>query len=557
MKKIFALIIILIGIGLLSNVAMADDYYGPVNMVGKAFQQASTTIMKQLTDVGFKLLFGLSMINFIMIGYKEIQNGEIDRSIGSFVKAFIWLSFVVWVMMPAPDPVSAGLSNGANFIQSVVDQFMKLASTLTGGDSQTAFGAADVMNVGLNASHNLIASVAKATTGNVVNLVLAVALPNVTIFTALMLMVMNAIILLSCGYIAVKIFMVKLDAAIVITISPLCFALAGLAALKEQGMAPFKNLITIVFRIVILAAIVSTMKIVSDYLTQVLDTNAAGGVSDIWSPITAAIFGYVLLAFLAHKSDGIASAMSSGSSMFGSSDVAGAAAIGAAVGSALATGGASAVAGAAKIPQAMGDFMKTAEASISNASGGGSGGGGGGGNRQSGFSDFGAPGPNAPDGPARPKRAAEASALASLSGASPEVAKAASNAAGQGGNAQQINDAVIGAGGSPEQAKAISAAASGDATDLKTMRAAHNARPENVAAAEAAQSQVGSGPAQDSRANAGIGGGSNPAAKSDSPDAPGGQRKLTAMEHLANVNDRVAKEQSTVHSQVNVNAHDS
>lgn len=486
-----------------SRTLWAADYYGPGDLVGSALQQASTSVMTQLTNIGFKLLFGLSLLKFTIIGFNQVAAGDIEMSVGKYAKAFVWLSFLVWLMSPSATPVRDGLSNGANFIQTVINQFLGLASTMSGSGGNS-FDAGDILNAGLNASHNLIVSVAKATVGNVGNLILAVALPNVTIFTALMLMAMNVLILISCGYIALKVFMVKIDAAIVITITPLSFALAGLDALKETGLAPFKSMLTIIFRIVILASIVAAIKIVSDNLSNVLDTNAVGGVSDIWSPITAAIFGYILLAFLAHKSDAIAGAMSSGSSMFGSSDVAGAAAIGAAVGAAVVTGGASVAAGAAKGAGSMGDFMKN----ISGNTGGGT---------AKNESGKGVGGQMEPVGDA-PQKSSQS--LTESAGSGNSVPKES-----------DFPDAGVGA-------------TAGD----------NNAALHRPAPTPLPQSNSNSGDA----ISAGIGGGSSKLEESlgklvDQMSKP---KQPTFGERLGAVNNHVAQEKTAVHASVNVNAHD-
>ena len=491
------------------EISMAADYYGPADMVGDALQKSTTAIMGQLTGIAFKMLFGLSLLKFAIQGYGLINQGDIEMSIGKWAKSLIWISFVVWLMSPAASPVRDGLSNGADFIQSTTDYFLGLASKMSGGDG-VSFSAGEIFSLGLQASHNLIFSVAKATAGNVVNAVLAIALPNVTIFTALMLMVMNLVILLTTGWIAVKVFMVKLDAAIVIAISPLSFSLMGLDALKEQGLAPFKNLITIIYRIVILASIVSALKIVSDFLSNVLHTNASGGVSDVWTPITAAIFGYLLLAYMAHRSDAIAQSLSSGSSMFSAGDMASSVATGVAAGMAVAAGGAAAAETVGKAGQSMGDFIKslsTDGGSISNASGSG----------QGGFGhDFVGSAPVAPPKP-------------------PEM------------SLQELRNhpSVIGnrKESFPFNLAGIPQSPSGSSSPS-------SAKP---------SSQPVSGSNSGSGSSAGIGGASSGTDQKldkliDSMSKPA--QKPSFGDRLSTLNDHVAKEQTTVQANVNVNAHD-
>lgn len=368
MKKNLLLVAILAGIVFLPETVSAQDYYGPIDQVGGALQDATAAILKQITEVAFKLLFSLSLVKFILQGITLAKAGDIEMSIGKWASSFLWIGFVVWLMSPAASPVRDGLPNGADFIQRGVDWALGYASTMSGGNG-TSFSAADIFNIGLNASHNLITAVGASMTGSVVAVVKTFTMPQVTILTALMLVVTNTAILVSCGYIAVKVFMVKLDAAVVIALSPLSFALSGLDALREQGMAPFKNLITIIYRIFILAAIVSAMKVVSDSLSTVL-TNATNGGTEVWAPIWAAIFGYFILLYMAHKSDGIAAGLSSGSSMFSSGDMASSIATGVAAGMAVATGGAAMAGAAAKGGQSMGDFIKelTTKGEVSNAS---------------------------------------------------------------------------------------------------------------------------------------------------------------------------------------------
>jgi len=496
MKKILLLMVVLCGLFLLPELAIADDYAGPIDLVGAALQQSTLSVMNQLNGIAFNILYGLSMLKFIIMGYGQFKNGEIETLINKLAFGFIWVGFVVYLMNPAANPVSPGLSNGGNFIQGTVDYFLNFASKLSGGTG-SSFNSGDIMNVGLTASHNLIVSVATAMTSNVGNVVTAVVLPETTLFTALMLMLMNLLILASCAYIALKIFMVKIEVSLVICISPLSFALAGLDALREQGLAPFKNMLTIVYRIVILAAIVASMKIVSDNLVQVLTANSNGGMTDVWTPIAAAIFGYILLGFLAHKSDGIAASLSSGSSMFGSGDVASSAAMGAAIGAAVVSGGTSVAAGAAKGGQSMGNFIKEnipggSRGSISN------------------FSDVGSGG----DAPTRSSSSAPMSSLATSSVDSGAPVRSNANA-------------------TPEKTTPIGA---------------------NNSSAPTRGSQKSSG------ADAGISGAGNPMEqKLDKVLKTLGQQgnnSPTFGQRISALNDHVAKEQTTVNSSVNLNAHD-
>ena len=569
MKKLIYLSLLVILI-ITPELALAD-YVFPTDMVGNALLESTNAVMIQLTTIAFSLLFYLSLLQFSIKGYGMVIDGEIEKSIGNVAKYIIWVGFVVWMMSPSSSPVRDGLSNGADFIQRTVNFLLGFASKISGGNG-SSFDAGYIFNVGLEASHNLIVAVAKAATGSVANVVLTVAMPITGIFDALMLMFMNLVILATAGYIAIKVFMVKLDAAIVIAISPLSFALNGLSALREQGMAPFKNLLTIMYRILILAAIVSAMKVVSDNLTHVLDTaSAAGGFTDIWTPIIAAIFGYILLAYMAHRSDGIANGLSSGSSMFSSGDMASSVAAGVAAGMAVATGGAAVGAAAAKGGQSISDLIKSLgdSGSVSNASPTGSG---------SDVRDIKPTGTPPMSGAAKQPQMSMAEearkirqdSIASSNNTSPRVPTLA-------GIPMNPDGSVASSSGSPRPLPGQSSShvgASKAANTIDNMVA--NGQASNPANATAVSDHlksmslndtksVGETPSSPSGAldsgtgsSAGIGGASSATdQKLDKLlETMGQSKKPTFSDRMSTLNDHVAKEQSTVQANINVNAHD-
>lgn len=580
MKRPASLLLLLIILlpALAQAAATPTDYNGPVDQVAAALTASSTKVMNQLTGIAFTILFSLSMLKFTIMGYSQIVAGDIEMTIGKYARAFIWLSFVVWVMTPAAQPVRDNLSNGADFIQRTVDYFLSFAtdmSTKNGG----SFTAGDIMLIGLSASHNIIFAVGKAATGSVEN-VMTLAIPNLALFTALMLMTMNIIVLITCGYIALKVFMVKLDAAIVIAISPLSFSLMGLDALKEQGLAPFKNLLTIIYRIVILAAIVGAMTTVSDSIAATLDSTS-GQLTDIWTPLLAAIFGFVILAYLAHRSDAIAASLSSGQSMFSSGDLASSVAAGVAVGAAVASGGAAAAGAGSKASESMSDVMK-------NMAGGG-------GTEVKNAQAFGFGGQQpAGSAPARPANSTNSSSDASAN--SPPRRPAVSGGMEQGGNAPTAQSSTSSSDtGAPARSEALgkSVAPSGNTVPGPSSTASSGTGEplgsgEKSSALSDASSVTGKRmvpagapvrtvpPGMNSNkpptrsmnipadgvqeTSAGIGAVGEPSAmekKMDgliaSMDQPKrksfGEQALTANEHLA-------KEQTAVHAHVNVNAHD-
>lgn len=350
---------------LMMTPVLAFAFDSPGDIIGKALLDSTAVITTKLQSVSIKLLFTLVLLQFVITMYGAIKSGEVDATFGKLFGSFTWVFFCLYVM-----------SYGAEFIQGVVNYFLNMASEWAGLGGGS-FDAGDVLTIGIESYSKLTVAVIKASTAGAANTILTFILPELTFITALMLFFVSIVIMISCAIIAMKIFMAKIELAIVCAISPLSFAFLGLNALRDQGIAPFKYMISLVYRIVLLAAIVSAMVFVRDNLVSVLGSASSGPVKDVWSPVLAAAFGYVLLAFLALKSDSIASTLASGSSNLSSGDVASAAAAGAAAGAALMTGGAAALAtgasGAGKAGQTMGDFLKSMTGgggSVSNASGG-------------------------------------------------------------------------------------------------------------------------------------------------------------------------------------------
>lgn len=181
-------------------------------------------------------------------------------------------------------------------------------------------------------------------------------------------------------FMALKIFMLQIELGLVVLLAPLSFSLLGLNALKDQGIAPFKSLLSLIYRIVLVGIIYSAFSEVTTSLTKFeifksldgLSTgsailNAASNLGSAFSTIGTVLTTYVFLFYLLWKSDSIAASLAGGTTSMGTGDLAGAAAAGAAAGAAVAAAG-SAVSGAVKPNPAI---PKGLEVSNAGAGGGG------------------------------------------------------------------------------------------------------------------------------------------------------------------------------------------
>lgn len=372
---------LLLGFCLLPMAAAAITYTGPGDMVGAALTSSTTTIMNSLQSMAIKLLFSFLLLQAAIDGYGQVAKGDTEASFIWLGKFVVWAGVCLWFL--ADSGTGDGLTNVGHFLRSTIDFFLAKASEWVGANG-SSFDTGDIISVGLVAYGKITLAVIKASTTNVVNagaLVAAAVVPGVApamlFITALMVFFVSMTILASCAYIALKVFMVKLQIALIICASPFSIALLGLKGLRDQGFAPFKGMLALIYRIIILAAIVSAMKVVGDNLSAVIDGLSYGIAADIWTPILAAMMGYVLLAFITHQADGIATSLASGGSGLSSGDLAGSVAAGVAAGMTMGAG--AAVAKAATGGKPMSDVIKSMvsgdKGSIKDASSGAGGGG--------------------------------------------------------------------------------------------------------------------------------------------------------------------------------------
>lgn len=476
---------ILIVVCALCVTAVAWGYDTPSDLVGRILTGSLTTISNQLQAVALRLLFSFLVLQWVMDGYAMLgTDTDVSALIAKTAKTVLWAMFCLWLLADAG--TGDKLTNLGYFMGSSVDYFLTKAGEWAGVNGGS-FDSADILEIGLAAYGKITWAVVKSTATNAVNLAAAVAVPGLTFITALMVFATSMTIMACCAYIALKVFFVKVQIAIFICVSPLAVAMLGLKGLREQGFAPFKAVLGLIYRIVVLAALVSTLKDVADNFASIIDTQGVGVAKDIWTPILGGMFGFLLLAYLVHKADELASSLASGSITMGTGDLASSVATGVAAG--MAGGAAMALMQAATGGKSMVDTVKALampELGMSNASAGAGRGG----------LDSLAPKPDdilkssgsddsqpttTPEQKAQhATMGANASDAVTKAGGTPRMAQAASNAATAGKGGDGIRSAVLSAGGTPQQAKAAAVAA-----ELGRMGAGPNTIQAGAAAAAA------------------------------------------------------------------------
>lgn len=321
-----------------------------VGAVQAALQAAAKS---QILPQAISWLGSFMFIQMVITNFGLLKSGaDLETVFVKLLGSLLWFFFCVYVM-----------SNGANFIDSVgteaLNKFMPTwispgyilaVVTAIGGSLLTGIGLSGIMVLG---------------SGNPM--------------LALVLTVIMFIIVGVGLYISIKIFMLKLELGLIIVLAPLSFSFLGLNALRDQGIAPFKALISLIYRIILFGIVCTAFKEIGTVTTTALDAiswkDPSGWVGAV-EVIFSAMFAFPMLGYLVYKSDAIASSLAGGSTNMGPGDVAAAAAAGAAAGAAVATGGAGAASAATKIPQSMANFMSTLSGggSLTNASSRGAGG---------------------------------------------------------------------------------------------------------------------------------------------------------------------------------------
>ena len=343
MRKFIALLLIL------AFPAIAQA--GAFDILDTTLKSGVKDVTNTLQTVAIIWLSSFVLIQMFVTNFGLLKSGaDIEAIYGKLIGSLMWFVFCFYV-----------LQNGAGFIESVSKGFFVTAAGISGVGG---FNPGLIIDQGATLAANLVGKINDATS------ITSGLLP------ALIGGLLGVTILATAALIAFKVFLINIETMLIVMIAPMSFSFLGLNALKDQGIAPFKSLISLIYRILILVILVKTMGSMTDNLSNIISQINDDSIDGIWSTLFAAVMGYVLLAFLVVKSDSIAANLASGTTNLGTADVASAAAMGAAAGAAVVAGGAATGAAATKVPQSMAGFMSNLSGggSLSNASGRGSGG---------------------------------------------------------------------------------------------------------------------------------------------------------------------------------------
>ena len=550
-----------------------------LNTVTQAMAVAATN---QIGPMALGWFGALVSLQFIITNFGSLKSGGDIQEIFAKVVGLL-LSIGISLLL---------ITKGPDFIDSV-------------GNSIFSKALANIPSAG---------AIITATLGICTTLVAAIFTIGIVNTAVAMLLVNVVLVVFGIGmYMAMKVFMLYLELGMVVLLSPLSFSLLGLSALRDQGIAPLKSLISLIYRAVVLGVIYSAFaEVVNVAGKQLADINWVNPIA--WPGavhiILAMLCAYPVIAYLAYKSDSIASSLAGGSTNMGAGDVASAAAAGAAAGATVMTGSSSAANAITKAPS-MSEYIKglTGGASISNASAMGMGstttehsmsppsmsnttGGStaGSSSTESRGGNARMPMPNDSQRPSSNATSAQTAIHAAdgvlAAGGSQLASDAAAKAALAGGSNEQVSAAVVSAGGTPTQGAAAATAmaigeAGGSPAAIKNGAAAVGAgknsaevgqivadtlmpgstfgQPREVADAAANASrtkpaQATPGPSE--QAGIGLSNQKNDTDKlMEAIQQQGQVRKPTTSDHVKELNQHLAQEKAATH--ISINAHHS
>lgn len=354
MKKIWVTILVA---SLFSIATAHADWQSPTELVGGSMDAALKQITATLERAMISIIFALSLLQMTASGVKQMASGEMDKTFWNVGMNVTWTGIALWLLAGAANPIEPSVSNLGDLLYRMQHWVMSVVSAMTGS---VEFSAGAIFAIGLQAYGTINLAVAKTMSTNAVNVLAALFVPGVSFMTALMTFFIAVVVMLSCAYLAVKVFITKIEFAILVAIAPLNAALLVFAPTREQGWAPFKGALALVYRVLILGGTVAAIGVVAQTLSDYVQGQAWGIAADVWTPLLSGAFAFALLAFVAHKSDTIASSMASGTSNLSSGDLAGSVAAGVAAGmtGAAALGAAAAATKSGTGVKAMSDVMK-------------------------------------------------------------------------------------------------------------------------------------------------------------------------------------------------------
>jgi len=305
----------------------------PDQTILKAVHDSIITASSKVLPMAISWLGAFMGLQFVLTNFALLKSGaDIEAVFGKLIGSVIWFGFCIYLM-----------NEGPGFIDSVGNYVHnQMAATVPTPSS--------IINSTLGVCVAILTAIAVVGTS-----VIGIGNQAVAMFLVYVLFGVLAIGV----YMAVKIAMLYLELGLIVALAPLSFSFLGLNALKDQGIAPLKSLIALVYRMILLGILGGAFDVIVQGLGAAFKNMSWDPTSmgDAAKALLEAVCAFPFLAFLVYKSDAIAASLAGGGSSLGAADVASAAAAGAAAGAAIGSAGTGAMGALSKIPQSMSSVL--------------------------------------------------------------------------------------------------------------------------------------------------------------------------------------------------------
>lgn len=394
-NRYFAAAVLLL---LMSASAIAADQ---VAGLMEQFETATTNVNKSLIKTALMTAGAAVSLQWIASHWKEIFNNDLSSLFAKTIGCISWFGFSVYLI------------NHQDMLSDAFNSYMKLATKVAGSAAGETVSLApgDILWDGISIMLKTNWAIQKANfTGATSEYSGAIGeisktLQNLNPFGAIVvtLMMLFADIFMFVCYIviAASVFMARVEFWLMFSVAPLAISLISLQALRDQGIAPLKGLISVGLRLVILGVITGVTNAYSKNLIVLLDKGLPAD-EYLFVPVWSFMGGLCICAIVAGYAGKIASSIASGSASFSGADVIGGAgkiaataAVGTAAVAAVATGGGAAIGAMAGAGKSAMSGLKTGLDMLNKFSGAAGSSGGAGGGEGSAFDkamkDFGGP----------------------------------------------------------------------------------------------------------------------------------------------------------------------
>lgn len=257
-------------------------------------EASSRATNRALVDAGLKTLAAAIALQWILTHWKELFQGELTSILAKSVGLITWAGAGYWL-----------IGNQDKFYE-LFNQYLGLARSLSG----VQFDPVSIWGNGIQLQADLAVGFYTRNGDGVWEMVKNI-LPGLGILVACLL------ILAAYGLVALSVLVAMAEFWMMMAVAPLAIALIGLNAMRDQGFAPIKGLMSVGLRIIILGVIVKTLGTVHTTALSAFRTLPADEpMTVVWYTL-GGVFACAIMALYSGK---IASGIASGSASFSGSD---------------------------------------------------------------------------------------------------------------------------------------------------------------------------------------------------------------------------------------------